>query len=310
MTGAPLPAGFDAVVQIEDTARAETDGVLFRRSASVNDNVRRAGSDFAVGDAVLNAGCFLQADHVLALATLGISQVKVRRRPKVAILSTGLEIVDDLTAELAAGQIYNASAPHLRAALPLWGMDVVACHTISDDAALYKRCLQHAIEAGCDIILSTGAVSAGAHDFVPGVLKDTGAETFFHKVAVRPGRPLLFARLTEGPFFFGLPGNPASTAAGLRFFVYPLVRAMQGLAAELPERATLTADYKKGASGLLFFLRAERDKTGRARIPQDQQSFMVSPFLRTNGWTIVAENVESLKAGDAVDIYPAELSCL
>ncbi|MCE9508690.1 MAG: molybdopterin molybdotransferase MoeA [Alphaproteobacteria bacterium] len=308
MTGAPLPPGCDAVVPVEKTEKDKSGRILFRAPAQKGDNIRRAGADFAVGDPVLEPGAVLHVGHVLALATLGIGAVKVVRRPKVALVSTGLEVVDDLGSALEGGQIYNSTGPYLLSILPQMGMKPVALGTVADDAALYKQKLLAAARDGCDMILSTGAVSAGVHDFVPAVLKDIGAEIFFHKVAIRPGKPVLFAKFPHGgPFFFGLPGNPVSTAVGLRFFVCPLLREMQNLPPEPPLCGVLAEDYSVKAAGLRFFLRAKLGNNAKgetvAGIIRDQQSFKVSPFVRSDAWVTVPEQVSQLKAGDIVEIY-------
>jgi molybdopterin molybdotransferase len=310
MTGAPLPPGCDTIVPVEKTEKDNNGRILFRSAAQKGDNIRRAGADFAVGDGVLEPGAVLHSGHVLALATLGISAVKVVRRPKVALVSTGLEVVDDLGAALEGGQIYNSTGPYLRSILPQMGMEPLPLGTVADDAALYKKKLLAAAGDGCGIILSTGAVSAGVHDFVPAVLKNIGAEILFHKVAIRPGKPVLFAKFPhDGPFFFGLPGNPVSTAAGLRFFVCPLLRSMQNLPPEPPLYGVLAEDYSKKAAGLRFFLRAKLNNNGRGEnvveIIPDQQSFKVSPFVRSDAWAVIPEHVSQLKAGDIVEIKTA-----
>lgn len=308
MTGAPVPPGCDTVVPVEKTEKDKTGRIIIRSPAAKGDNIRLAGHDFEVGDSVLEPGMALQAGHILALATLGISSVQALRKPKVALISTGLEVVDDLSAKLGPGQIYNSTGPYLRASLPQMGADLQALGTVADDAPLYRAKLLKAAGDGCDIILSTGAVSAGVHDFVPSVLKEIGAEIFFHKVAIRPGKPVLFARLPKGgPFLFGLPGNPVSTAVGLRFFVYPLLRAMQGLAPETPVYARLSENFKKKKADLRFFLRAQlgngKDGMNEARILNDQQSFMVSPFLKSDVWAVFPEDASLKVAGDLVEIY-------
>jgi molybdopterin molybdotransferase len=308
MTGAPLPPGCDTVVPVEKTEKDKNGSILFRSVAKKGDNIRRAGADFAVGDAVLAPGAVLHAGHVLALATLGIGKLKVVCRPKVAVVSTGLEVVDNLGAALEGGQIYNSTGPYLHSVLPRMGMDPVALGTVADDAALYKEKLLAAARNGCEIILSTGAVSAGVHDFVPAVLKDIGAEIFFHKVAIRPGKPVLFAKFPHGgPFFFGLPGNPVSTAVGLRFFVCPLLRAMQSLSPEPPLYGVLAEDYSKKAAELRFFLRARLDNNAKGEnvveIIRDQQSFKVSPFVLSDTWVMIPEHISQFKQGDIVEIY-------
>ncbi|MFN3826762.1 MAG: molybdopterin molybdotransferase MoeA [Micavibrio sp.] len=308
MTGAPLPPGCDAVVPVEKTERDNSGHVLFREAPVGGDNIRYAGSDFRKGDVVIRKGEALSTGHILALATIGIGHVDVVRKAKVALISTGQEIIDSFDVPLQYGQIYNSTKPYLKSAIAALGMEVAASDTVQDNPDSLRQKLTALLDQGIDICLSTGAVSAGAHDFVPAVLKDMGAEIFFHKVAMRPGKPVLFARFQDdGPFYVGLPGNPAATAAGLRFFVAPLLRAIQGLSPEAPQFAVLKNDYRKGDLPLRFFMRAKFGHNAQGlreiEIPQKQLSFMVSPFVGTNAWAIIPENVSLLKAGDLVEFY-------
>lgn len=308
MTGAPLPPGCDAVVPVERTERDKNGRVLFRAPARMGENIRRAASDFAIGDKVLESGAVMQSGHVLSLATLGIGAVQVVRKPTISLISTGLEVVDNLEASLGSGQIYNSTGPYLTAISSELGLEQVAGVSVGDDAALYKASLLEAAKSGCDLVLSTGAVSAGVHDFVPTVLQEMGAKIFFHKLAIRPGKPLLFAKLPNGgPFIFGLPGNPVSTAVGLRFFVLPLLRAMRGLPIEEPKYAMLAEDYKQNKAGLRLFLRGMlicgEDGVNRVSIIPKQQSFMVSPFVKSDVWVMIPENSARVECGKCVSIY-------
>ncbi len=308
MTGAPLPPGCDAVVPVEKTERDDGGCVLFRDVPAVGDNIRYAGSDFRKGDVVVRKGETLSTGHILALATLGVGHVDVVRKAKVALVSTGQEIIDSFEVPLQYGQIYNSTKPYLKSAVAALGMEVAASDTVQDDPDSFRQKLTALLDQGVDICLSTGAVSAGAHDFVPAVLKDMGAEIFFHKVALRPGKPVLFARFSgAGPFYVGLPGNPAATAAGLRFFVAPLLRAIQSLPPEAPQFAVLNNDYRKGDLPLRFFMRAKCSHNAQGvreiEIPQKQQSFMVSPFTGSDAWAVIPESVSALKKGDLVEFY-------
>ena len=308
MTGAPLPPGCDAVVPVEKTERVGKDAVAFRNPATGNDNIRRIGEDYRQGDLVVQAGTVLQSAHILALATLGVTEVSVVKRPRVALLSTGQEIVELGTAPLQYGQIYNSTQPYLRSAMAGMGIDVRAVQTLRDDPAAFRERLSALIASGIDLCVSTGAVSAGVHDFVPSVLKEMGAEIVFHKAAIRPGKPIFFARLPKGgPFYVGLPGNPASTAAGLRFFIAPLLRAMQGMPPEEPRYGILKSAYRKGDMPLRFFMRARKtyNEAGlcEVEIPQKQPSFMVSPFTGTNIWVSISEDTAMLEAGERVEIF-------
>lgn len=306
MTGAPLPPECDAVIPVEKVQR-KSEKVFFKEIPHKGDNIRRAGEDFTVGEKVIQKGTRLEADHVLALTTLGIGKVKAIRMPRVSFISTGQEVIDDLGSSLKTGQIYNSTAPYLKSALQQMHAEATSLGSVGDDFKHFKKKLQEGLDNNADIIISTGAVSAGSEDFVPAAIKDMGAEIFFHKVAIRPGKPILLAKFPDnGPFFFGLPGNPVSTAAGLRFFVDPLMRAMQGLSAEQPRYAALQKPFKKNHN-LKFFVRALISTTEKAvlaaHIPEKQQSFMVKPFADTNAWAVIEEDDLSLEAGDLVKIY-------
>ena len=308
MTGAPLPPECDTVVPVELTQKEDNGSVKFTSSVAIGDHVRRRGEDFIVGDKVVDAGDSLTPGHILALATLGVSRVAIIKKPKVALLSTGLEIIDDLDAGLLPGKIYNSTGPYLNAMMSKMGMERILNASVADDVSVYKSKLLEAMQNECDIILSTGAVSAGVHDFVPEVLKELGAKILFHKIAIRPGKPILFAKFPNGgPFFFGLPGNPVSTAVGLRFLVQPLLREMQGLPPEEPIFAVLSDDYIKKKKELRFFLRGQINNQPDGRntiyILPKQQSFMVSPFLTSNACVMIPENVSKESAGSPVTVY-------
>lgn len=308
MTGAPMPSGCDTVVPIELTGRADRDA-LFYGAPVTGDNVRLVGEDFALGDTVLQKGQVINEHHILVLATLGLGTVEVVKKPKVAVLSTGLEVVDDLGAKLGAGQIYNSTGPFLRRILPSLGAEAVSCGTVADEPEMFRQKLSGMIKDGADLIVTTGAVSAGAYDFIRQELEQAGAEILFHKVKIRPGKPVLFAKLPDdGPFYIGLPGNPVATAAGVRFFVYPLLRAMMGPSPEGPHKAVLKNDYRKKKSDFRFFLcavtRVNEKAVQEVDIMAKQQSFMVSPFTEANVWAVAPEGIEEIKAGEMVDVYP------
>lgn len=303
-----MPSGCDTVIPVENVKR-DKEKALFYNASVKGDNVRRAGEDFAAGDVILQKDQMLNGHHILMLATLGIGKVEVVKKPKVAVLSTGLEVVDDLDVKLGDGQIYNSTGPFLRRILPSIGAEAVSCGTVADEPEKFRQKLSCMIGNGVDLIVTTGAVSAGAYDFIRTELERAGAEILFHKVKIRPGKPVLFAKFPDGgPLYIGLPGNPVATAAGVRFFVYPLLRAMMGRTQEKPHKAVLKNDYRKKKSDFRFFLRAVTAVNDKAvlevEIAAKQQSFMVSPFTGANVWAVAPEGTEALKAGDVVDVYP------
>ncbi|MDE2511399.1 MAG: molybdopterin molybdotransferase MoeA, partial [Elusimicrobia bacterium] len=238
MTGAPIPAGCDAVIPVEKTRDADGGFVDILEPVESGDYVRGAGRDFPAGGEVCPAGTRLGARHLLALAAVGIAKVPVRRKPRVALISTGKELVGPGD-ELKPGQIRDASSTYLAAAVTALGADFQFFGISSDDPAQFRSLLEKVLASKFDVVLTTGAVSMGAADYVPETIGSLGANIFFHKTAIRPGKPGLFALFKRGPFFFGLPGNPISTVVGLRFFVEPCLREMLGRPHEAPFRARL-----------------------------------------------------------------------
>ena len=308
MTGAPLPAGANAVVAVENTQvvdGAASPRIRLRAPLAEGDNVRRAGSDVARGDIVLAAGQRIDAAQRMLLAALGVDAVAVVRRPRVAVIGTGKELVVDPRQPLAGARIYASNGPYLAAALDAAGAQVLSCEVVDDTAVTYADALRRATAAGADLVVSTGAVSMGRHDFVPDVLNKLGATTLFHKVAMRPGKPLLAATLHDGPLLVALPGTPMAVAAGLRFFIAPVLRAMHGLGAETPLHAVLDTPQQP-KPGLRHFLRATfhlgDDGRLHARALPQQQPFRIRPFAQADGWIVLDEDAGVCEAGRVVRI--------
>ena len=306
MTGARVPDGLDRVIPVEQTERLSATRIRLLADVTAGQNVRRAGSDVAQGAAMLSAGTVLQPQHLMLLAALGAATVQVNARPRVAVICTGRELVDDPMQPLAPGQIRNSNGPFLAARLPLAGAQVVRVETVGDDADAFEAALRRALDEGAKLIVTSGAVSMGRYDFVPQALAKLGAQTLFHKVAIRPGKPLLFARLPDGALLFGLPGNPIAVAVGLRFFVEPALRVMLGLPAETPYRAPLRHAYNKKPR-LRFHLKSRLTLDAQGRLAVDvldgQESYRIAPLSEANAWAVVPADVDALPAGALVDVY-------
>ncbi|MEZ5903398.1 MAG: molybdopterin molybdotransferase MoeA [Alphaproteobacteria bacterium] len=309
MTGAPLPLAANAVVPIE-LVTVKDDVIEFTSSPVANANIRRAGEDFKKGMTVLEVGQRVEPQHIMPLATLGIDKIKVYKKLRAAFLATGRELVDDLSAELESGKIYNSNRPYGVAALSAMHVDCVEQCTIADDTQSFDQILHDLMDQKLDIIISSGAVSAGEFDFVRAGLEKIGAEILFHKIKIKPGKPNLFARLPNGTFYFGLPGNPVATAAGLRFFVQPFLQKIMKQSEEKPLYAKAKTPFSK-KSGLQIFVKSsmESQRNGELGVSflDGQASFMVSPFLSMNCWGVVSEEVTEIKVGDIVEIYPLYL---
>lgn len=321
MTGAAMPEGaLDAVVKVEDVEVVRDGGgkaleILVRRPLKARENVRGRGEDFRPGQRALAAGSVLMPEHVMALASLGVARVEARRQPQVAVVSTGRELVDHSETALKPGMIRNSTAPYLMAALSIYGARARHYGTIADEPGRFIDVMSGVLRDAPDVILTTGAVSMGKHDFIGAALEKLGARILFHKVAIRPGKPLLVADWEsqvsaapekKSPVVFGIPGNPVSTAVGLRFFVLPHLRAIAGLPPEKPMRAVITADVSK-PEGLRCFFKARMLVSGDGAgvtVLKGQPSFMVSSMLEANAWAVLPEAGNRIQSGTVVDVYP------
>ena len=314
MTGAIVPEGYDAVIKVEDVTITAADAggraqqVSFTTPAQPQENIRRAGEDFVAGSAVLSSGTLLDSYHVMALAAVGQAQIEVYSKPRVTVFNTGKEVTDALDSPLQPGQIYNSNGPYLMAALRGLPVEPHYGGGNPDAPERFAAQLEEALPAS-DIIISTGAVSAGQLDFIPDSLRRLGAQIMFHKVAIRPGKPILYARCPDGTHYFGLSGNPISTAVGLRFFVMSLLRRLQGMAPEMPLQAAL-AQPLAAPAGLRMFLKGhvQADAAGKLQLQilPGQESFKISPMLQANCWVCLEERREGAAAGGMLNVFPLQ----
>lgn len=314
MTGAPVPAGLDAVVPVERIAEHVPGGPALTRirllqPAQAGQNVRRMSEDFRRGAQVVDAGTRLSPHHLMGLAACGLDDVSVYASPRMAILTTGSELATS-GSELQDGQIRDANGPYLHALLTRLGITGSTRRSTAADnvTALHDELAD--LAGVSDLILTTGGVSAGRLDLVPDVVRALGGEVLFHKVAIRPGKPILYARLPGGKHLFGLPGNPLAVAVGMRFFVIPALRAMQGMAAEV-FRPAICADAVRSRSKLRFFAKAHRsvdsDACSRVQVLPGQESFRIGTLLKANCWAVIPEGNDLLPAGSTVltaALYP------
>ena len=314
MTGAPVPSSYDAVICVEDSSLGK-DGseVTLTEKAFKGKNIRMAGSDIEEGDELLKSGTYITSAILMGLAAAGILEIEVFEDIKAAVMSTGKELNDDAGTALGKGQIRNSNGPYLMAELRTLGVKARDEGTVHDNAEAFHQKLQDILKDPPHIIISTGAVSMGKYDFIPDALRKAGAEILFHKCAIRPGKPILCAKLPCGSFYFGLPGNPIAAACGFAFFISPLMRAMKGMQQVKSQIAILDKDYSK-KSNFRFFQKAAyyTDEHGRGRLNifEGQQSYKIMPFMKANCWAVIPEEVKNLKKGDKAEIIPFNSSAL
>lgn len=302
MTGAPLPPGADAVVPVELTD-AGTDVVAVRAGVGSGANVRRAGEDTEAGALVLTAGTVLRPTHLGAAAAAGAGRVVVHRRPVVAVLATGSELVA-AGEPVRRGQIPDSNSRLLAAAVRAAGGDPVRLGTVPDDADAL-RALLAAQDGAVDLVVTSGGVSVGAYDVVKEVLTAWGAVEFV-PVAMQPGRPQAAGRLPGGTPVIGLPGNPVSVHVSFEVFVRPALRRLRGCADVDPpgERAVVEDGWRSPAGRVQYMpvvvTAGDDGLRVRRAAPGGSGSHLVTGLARATGLAVVPAEVEAVYAGDVL----------
>jgi molybdenum cofactor synthesis domain-containing protein len=303
MTGAMMPDGADAIVKVEDTDGG-TETVEVRAGAPPGTSVRPAGEDVRQGQVVLIAGTVIDPRRVALLAATGHGDALVRPRPRVAVVSTGAELVPP-GERLRPGQIHESNSFMLEAAVVASGAVAVRQATVDDDAAAVLSAVA-ALAGDVDAIVTSGGVSMGAYDVVKESLRDHGVE--FVQVAMQPGKPQGFGLVGDRKVpLFALPGNPVSSYVSFEVFVRPALRRMMGRSPE--SRATLTARLEHALSsppGRAQVARAVASHTEqgwRADPVWGQASHFVADLARANALVFIPADVTRVEVGEPVDIW-------
>ena len=303
MTGAPLPAGADSVVRVEDTDGG-TDRVAVRNARDAGRNVRPRGEDLAHGDVAVAAGTFVGAAQLGVLASVGAGHVEVHRRPRVAILSSGDELVDvDRFDEVIAGRRIVASNSYtLWALAQAAGAEPVDLGLVGDEPKAIRARLEQGL-ASCDVLLTSGGVSVGAFDFTREVVTALGADLRLWRVRMRPGAPIGFGLLRATPWL-GLPGNPVSAMVTFELFARPALRRMAGHRLLFRRPVTVRVDEPITlAAPLMHFMRAVVTPAAdggvvTARLTGPQGSGLLTSMERANALVIVPEERMRVEAGE------------
>jgi molybdopterin molybdotransferase len=299
-TGAALPVGSDAVAPVEQVLAPGTGEIEVPRAIEPGAWVRHAGSDVHNGARVLGAGVRIGPAQIGAAAAIGVRELPCRARPRVAILTTGSELREP-GQPLAAGQIYDANGPMLRAALSTSGAIVERIPATADTVEAHRAALTRALEH--DVVISSGGVSVGTHDLVRDVARELGVEERFWRIALRPGKPLSFGSRAS-TLMFGLPGNPVSTLVCFELFVRPALYGLQGAADCGPDFAT-------GVLAAAVRRNPERDEMVRVRLLgavleplSGQESHQITTMAQADGLARIPTGADELPAGSEVAYLP------
>jgi molybdopterin molybdotransferase len=302
MTGAPVPDGADSVIRVEDTDGGES-RVEIREARDAGRNVRPRGEDLRIGALAVARGEILGPAQIGVLASVGAAKIPVYRRPRIAVLSSGDELVDvDQFDTVRRGdRIVSSNSYTLIASARELGADVVDLGIVADDPDEYAKKVQSARD--CDLLITSGGVSVGAFDFTKDVLRSLGAELHLWRVRMRPGAPLGFGMLGHMPWL-GLPGNPVSALVTFELFARPLIRTLRGernvfrRTIEVRTRDTITL-----AAPLTHFMRAivDWDSDGAwARLTGPQGSGLLTSMALANALLVVPHDRLSVRAGETL----------
>ncbi len=322
MTGAALPKGVDSVVMIEDTV--DSDGfVNIKFPASKRQNICFKGEDVQKGKKVLEKNRVISASCVALLAAVGRRLVKVVKRPKVAVLNTGGEIAHpsrklsrgqiynsngpQLAApgrKLSRGQIYNSNGPQLAALLKSDGIKPLYLGIVKDRPKELMRAVRKGFKS--DIFLISGGVSMGDYDLVPGTLKRMGTKEIFHKVNIKPGKPLFFGKKAR-TLIFGIPGNPVSNFLTYQIFIRPAVYKMSGYSSYFPrfEKGILRSSFRQKAGRTHFVLVniEKKDSNWHVNPVSCHGSADVLALSKANGFMVVDKGINYIKPGSEVKVF-------
>jgi len=310
MTGGIIPKGFDTIIPIEQIVfypnKKKALNILINNKVKKYQHVRFKGSDFKRNDLLIKKGTILQSDHILALKTLGITNIKVKKIPKILFFSTGNEITDQK--KIPDWKVRNSNSYYIQSLKENFKFDFINGGILRDkDELIFKKKIKKMLNSNIDIIITSGAVSAGKFDYVPSIIKKFKLASYFKGVAIRPGKPVLFAKIkSRQKAIFGLPGNPISSAACFRFFVYPYLRDLLGLKEEKPIKAILKNNFVKKINFTRFVKsRINTTKNGNVEVEilKGQESFKIQSFIKSNIWTLLPSGKSKFKKGEIVDCF-------
>ena len=310
MTGGIIPKGFDTIIPIEQINfypnNKNRKFILIDKKIGKFNHVRFAGSDYKKNELVIKKNTIILPNHILALKTLGIKNVNVKKKINILFFSTGNEISN--SDSIPNWKVRNSNSHYIKNLNDNFLFNFKNGGILRDnDEKAFKLKIRKMLNSKTDIIVTSGAVSAGKFDFIPNVIKTFRLSDYFKSVAIRPGKPVLFAKFkSKQKAVFGLPGNPMSSAACFRFFVYPYISSLLDLSDERPIKAILKNNFIKKKS-FTRFAKSKLSTTNNGKIEVEilkgQESFRIKSFIKSNIWTLLPAGKVKFKKGEIVDCF-------
>ncbi len=308
MTGGIISKPFNTIIPIEQIIFTPNNKkrkfIIIDKKIPKNMHVRFKGSDYKKGQIIIKKGTIIQANHIMAFKTLGIKKVEVKKKINILFFSTGNEISNN--EEIPYWKVRNSNSHYIKS------LDKNFLFNFKDGGILkdnhdkfFKNEIHKMLKSKIDIILTSGAVSAGKFDYVPKIVKSFKLKNYFKSVMIRPGKPVLFAKIKE-KIIFGLPGNPVSSAACFRFFVYPFIEKSLGIPSEKPIKAILKNNFKK-RKDFTRFIKSKMSTTKNGKILVEllpgQESFRIRSFVDSNIWAVLPQGKTYFKKGDIIECF-------
>ncbi len=310
MTGGVIPKGFDTIIPIEQIVfslnKNNKKYIIISKKVKKHSHIRFAGSDYKKNELVIKKNTIIQPNHILALKTLGIKNIQVKKKINILFFSTGNEISNK--DDIPVWKVRNSNSHYIK------NLDKNLLFNFKDGGILkdhhqkqYKSKINKMLKSNIDIVITSGAVSAGKFDYIPSVVKSFKLSNYFKSVAIRPGKPILFAKIkSKQKAIFGLPGNPMSSAACFRFFVYPYLENILGLNSEKPIKAILKNNFSK-KKNFTRFAKSKLNTTKNGKIEVEvlkgQESFRIKSFVKSNIWALLPSGKSNFKKGEIVDCF-------
>ena len=309
MTGGVMPKGSNSIIPIEEcifTKNGNNKYITIKKYYKKFENVRLKGSDYKIRELVIKKNTLINSSHIKALKALGIENIKVKQKINIVFFSSGNEISEKN--QITKWKIRNSNHHYLKSLNEnfLFNFKNLGILRDNDENKFYKKLLK-IFKSKTDIIITSGAVSAGKFDFIPKVIYKFKLSHSFKNILIRPGKPILFAKFKDKPkVIFGLPGNPISTAACFRFFVFPYIQNILGLNPEKPIKAKLKNSFTKKKKFTRFIkskLFTTKDGKLKVEILRGQESYRIKSFVKSNIWCLLPNGKSKFKKGDMVDCF-------
>ena len=311
MTGAIIKKPFDTIIPIEDIeffpSKQNAKYIIIKKKIKKSEFIRPKGSDYKKGNKIIRKGELINPAHILSLKTLGIDKVLVKKKVNIVFYPSGNELSDKKN--IPSWKIRNSNTIYLNSLIRSLPVNFTVKKILRDkDQKLFKKQISKELKSKTDILITSGAVSKGKFDFIPSVINQFKLKNHFKGVAIRPGKPIMFAKFNNNKCFFGLPGNPISSVACFRFFVIPLLFKSLGLKVEKPIFAKLKNKFSKKKKFTRFVKgKLTFDKKGLVQFEvfEGQESYKIEPFVKSNAWGVFKDGVSVFNKGNLIDVYSA-----